>query len=106
MILSEYHTIGLPVFGWTHSFKIPETLGEITRRGKSQNSRDLRLGKIRFGQKPFPFPDPAGNEIVNGRSAIFPLKGMSHIVFVDADFFRKQIQCDVFLIMMVNISLH
>ena len=97
--------IGFPVFCGTGSFRLAKTLGKVAGGGKTQDAGNLREGKVCFGQKPFSLPDPAGDHIINGRNSVLPLKGMGHVILIDADFLRKQVQGDVFLIVLVKVML-
>ena len=104
--VSEFHLIGFSVFCRGRPLHIAEGLGEIAGGGESKNGRNLRRREVCLGQKPFSFPNTAVDHIVDGRDPILPLKGMGHVIFIDADLFRQLIQCDVFFVMVVDIPFY
>lgn len=98
--------MGFPVLRGAQTFCVAEGLRKIAGGGETQNTGDLGQGKIGFHKKTLALPDAAGDQIADGRYPVFLLEGVGHIVLIDADFFGKQIQSEVFFVMLFDILAH
>lgn len=64
----------------THSLDPAEALGKIAGRGKAQHARNLREGHTGFCQEVQTLLDPAGQQVIDRRSAVFPAENMDQVV--------------------------
>lgn len=67
---------------------------------------DLRQRVVRGAEEIAALLDTPGNEIVDGRDAVFPAEGMDHIILIDVGQLREQLQIDALLKVAVDIPAH
>lgn len=90
----------------THSLDPAEALGKIAGRGKAQHARDLREGHTGFCQEVQTLLDPAGQQVIDRRSAVFPAENMDQVVLAYMGYSSQVIQSQALFEMIFDITAH
>ena len=99
----ELHPVCLSIFRGADPLGVAEALGEIAGGGEAQHGGDLGQAQVCLRQEPLALLDPAGDQIIDGGDAVFPLEGVGHVIFVDAGLLRQQVQGQILLIMLLDV---